>query len=169
MRFLPMTGIAPLLLAILLLMPAPAQALSPVPFFQGVERLAVFCGRPTATDLRTALCTLAESALEDLSGSDVAVGTAALSDPNAVTVLVNGYEIAGPNGPLLVIDVRMLRPGHVDARLFGSAPIVVGTDAPLTESSELADSLAALLFDTVVDPWRRAVPATGQAPVEKKG
>lgn len=170
MRLTSRTGAAAaFLLAASLVLPAPARALSPVPLFRNVERLAVFCGRPEGTERRAALCELAESVLEELSGTDVAVGTAALSDPAALTVLVNGYEVEGPDGPVMVIDVGLLRRGHVDGRLYGPAPIVVGADALLTKSSEVADSLGALLFETVVGPWKRASPAIGHVPAEKKG
>lgn len=163
MRRTAMVAAAAILVSAVALVSAPAQALSPVPFFRGVERLAVFCGRPDAAPRWAALCRLAEALLEDLSGTDVIVGTAALSDPAAITVIVNGYEVDGPHGRLMVIEVRMLRRDHVDGRLFGAAPVVVRADAPLTESSEVADSLGALLSETVIGPWRLATPSVRPA------
>lgn len=162
-------GAAAFLASTCILMSIPAQALSPVPFFRGVDRLAVFCGRPDSPPRRAALCRLAAGLLEDLSGTDVIVGTAALSDPAAITVLVNGYEVDGPRGRVMVIDVRLLRRDHVDGRLYGAAPVVVRPDVPLAESSEVADSLGALLSETVIVPWRSAAPSGRPAPADEKG
>lgn len=136
----------------------PASARSPVPYFKGVETLALFCGRPSDRTLRMQLCAAARDALVDLTGSDIEIGPQGFSDPRTITVLVNGYETEGPNGPVLAITIDMLRKGHVDSRLFGSPPVLLAPNDLVTKSRETAEKLKAELAETVVGPWRLALP-----------
>ncbi|MDF1793284.1 MAG: hypothetical protein P1U88_15325 [Thalassobaculaceae bacterium] len=158
MRSRAMTGLATAMLCACLAGAPSAEARSPLLFFRGVERIALFCGRPLDSELREKLCATARTSLQDLSGTEVTLGTGALSDPNAITVLVNGYPVAGPNGPVFVIDIGMLRKDHVDGRLFGAPPILVGVRDVVTKSSDVADKLKAHLSELVVGPWRQASP-----------
>lgn len=136
-----------------------AEARSPLPFFRGVERLVVFCGRPADSGQRAKLCAIAQQVLEELTGATVALGTGGLSDAAAITVLVNGYPVDGPNGPVFVIDIDLLRKGQADQQLFGAPPVLVAAKGLLTAPEEVASGLRRQLAERVVDPWRLAVPA----------
>lgn len=146
-----------------------ALARSPLPFFRGVERLALYCGRPAKAELREKLCAIAQTSLEDLTGMEVVIGTGALGDTSAITVLVNGYAIEGPNGPVLAIEIGMLRKGHVDDRLFGTGPVLAGVDDMDAGPLEFAGKLKARLSEVVVVPWRGTAPATPTRQTGKDG
>jgi hypothetical protein len=135
-----------------------AEARSPVPYFKGVERMAVFCGRPADRDLRARLCEEAQSVLSALVAQPVAVGAAGFRDPKTLTVLVNGHEVEGPDGALLVVSVDLLRKDHVDPRLFGATPIVLPVGGVETSLKGFAGKLTALLSEIVLGPWRTANP-----------
>ncbi len=134
----------------------PGQARSPDAYFQAVSRLSMFCGAPNDRVLRDQLCGTARGALERQVGHDVAPGPAGFSDPSTITVLVNGYEVQGPNGPLLAITVDLYRKGVVDTRLYGVAPIVVEAPSTETEWQDLAARFEKTLNENVVRPWRAA-------------
>jgi hypothetical protein len=146
-----------------------AEARSPVPFFLGVEHLVLFCGRPTVADQREKLCAVAQETLQALTGAPVPIGTAGLSDTAAITVLVNGYPIEGPNGPVLAIDIGMLRKGQTDGQLFGAPPVLVAADALTTGSPDVVAGLRTQFSQRIVEPWRLAVPHRQNGPAGKKG
>ena len=135
-----------------------AGAMSPVPFFAGVERIFLFCGRPVQHEQRTILCAAARQALHDLDAGEVAVGTAGLSDAAAITVLVNGYPVDGPNGPVLAVDIELLRPGRSNDQLFGSSPLLFPANSLITNPDQIVDGLGPELAARVVTPWRLATP-----------
>ena len=147
----------------------PAESASPLPFFRGVERFAVFCGRPVDADQRGTLCTIARDVLAELTGRSVAVGTAGLSDAAAVTVLVNGFPTEGPNGPVLAINIDLLRKDQVNAQLFGAPPVLVPVEGLASAPGLVAEGLRRQLAERVVDPWRRAVPAAQSGSAGKGG
>lgn len=154
------TGLLIVLLATALLsVPTGADARSPLPLFRGVERVVLFCGRPADAQQRERLCTIAQEVLEELTGEEIAVGTAGLSDAAAITVLVNGYAVDGPNGPVLAIDIDLLRKGLPDQQLFGAPPVLAPANGLLTDLGLVRSALRSQLAERVVDPWRRAVPA----------
>ncbi|WP_028794548.1 hypothetical protein [Thalassobaculum salexigens] len=146
-----------------------AQSTSPLPIFRGVERFVVFCGRPVAAEQREALCTIARDVLAQLTGRPVAVGTAGLSDEAAITVLVNGFPTEGPNGPVLAINIDLLRKDQVNAQLFGAPPVLVSAEALVTAPEAVADGLRRQFAERVVDPWRRAVPSAQSGAAGKRG
>lgn len=137
----------------------PSQARSPLPMFRGVETIAVLCGRPSDAAQREVLCTAAQAALSDLTGRDVRVGASGLSDPRTLTVLVNGHPVAGPDGPLMAITLDMVRKGHADGGLYGTAPLVLAADALVTISQPTAAKLRKFLGESVAEPFRRATPS----------
>ncbi|WPZ32806.1 hypothetical protein T8K17_16350 [Thalassobaculum sp. OXR-137] len=138
-----------------------ALALSPQPFFSGVDRLVLFCGRPLDADQRTALCTVARDVLSGLAGREIELGTGGLSDPAAITVLVNGYPMEGPNGPLLAIDIDLLRKDMTDGQLFGAPPVLVPAKGLVTAPEIVGEALRAELAERVIAPWRLSAPAVG--------
>ena len=145
-----------------------AAAMSPLPFFAGVERLVLFCGRPVQQDQREALCKAAHDVLQELSGGEVALGTVGLSDPAAITVLINGYPLDGPNGPVLAVDIELLRNGRSNDQLFGSPPLLFPVNGLTTNLDQIAEGLGPALSARVVVPWLRASPER-QAPKDEKG
>lgn len=153
----------------LLVAPTTAESRSPLPFFKGVERFAVFCGRPVDAAQRETLCTIARDVLADLTGTEIAVGTAGLSDEDAITVLVNGFPTDGPNGPVLAINIDLLRKGQAESQLFGAPPVLVPVDGLRSVREAVASGLRAQFEERVVAPWRRAVPSAQTGSAGKRG
>lgn len=142
------------------------SARSPLPYFKGVERLAVFCSRPSEAALRDELCETARATLEGLVGRPVPVGPTLLGDRGAITVLVNGHRVDGPHGPVLAVVLDLFRRDQVDGRMVGSAPILVDAGDGVTFSNDFKIALKRALIELVTDPWHAVVP---EGPPKKEG
>lgn len=157
------------LMAGLLSAPFEADARSPLPIFRGVERLVLFCGRPVEAEQREKLCTIAQDVLEELTGTTIVVGTVGLTDAAAITVLVNGFPVEGPTGPVLAIEIDLLRKGHADEQLFGAPPVLVPAKGLISVPEVVRSELRKQLAERVVNPWRGTVPAARTGPRSTRG
>lgn len=149
---------------------APVSARTPLPFFQNVDRFAVFCGAPTDAALRQRICETARDSLSKfvkqaqlvkqakLKDQPVTLGPERFNDAKAITALVNGYLLQVAGHQLLTVTLRLRRHGMTDGRLYGPPPIVQDWSNDANDWRTLEGQLAQRLNQLVVAPWRRANP-----------
>jgi|GEM_PF-6523824 len=135
-----------------------ADARSPLPYFRGIDTIALYCGSPADDAVRDDLCAVAKRVLDPLVGASVEIGATGFRNPGALTVLVNGHRIDGPDGPVLAVTADLLRKDRVDRRLVRPAPILLPAGEGVTTSLRLENSLKALFTEMVIVPWRTATP-----------
>ena len=163
MRMRPML----LLAASLLLHTSGISAMSPLPFFQRVERVGMLCavdadGGP-ATDLGDdALCGRAAAVLSGLLAAGPAVtalapNDARIADPGTLLLLVHATlrpDGKGQGGRLLALAATLQRSGSA-----GGAPFFMMPPQALALSGSLEESLLDSMLRHLFDPLAKALRA----------
>ena len=145
-----------ILVALLALMvPEVAWARSPIPYFQGVERIGVHCSHLVDADLpiMAPLCDRLAEMISERHMVQVSNAAEGMSQPGTLVLLINGHgweEVGGEAnrtvstnaGPITVFTIGLFRNGHTNPLLRDLAPYLHFGNLDETDLDAVATALA---------------------------
>ena len=148
-------GLLMTLAVLVLMVPGTAQAKSPIPFFQGVERIGLHCSRLVQADppIMPPLCDRLAEVIFERYAVQISHGTDGLSDDGTLYLLINSHdwsEVSGnPDltvstdaGPITVFTIGLFRNGHTNPLLRDPTPYLHFGNLDQTDLDMLATALA---------------------------
>ena len=148
-------GLLMMLTLLVLMAPGAAQAKSPIPYFQGVERIGLHCSRLVQADppIMPPLCDRLAEVIAERYAVQVSNGADGLSEPGSLYLLINSHEwsevsgdanrtVSTNAGPITVFTIGLFRSGYTNPLLRDLPPYLHFGNLDNTDLDTLATALA---------------------------